>query len=98
MTFYPIGLQSMRTPAEADQVAALEELAASFALRDRAESEELIESFCCEAIRQWRLKDATFWQRVKFRARMLRAMTPDPLINPIYPEDRWFERSSERSV
>lgn len=98
MTFYPIGLHAMSTPAEADQAAALEELAASFALRDRAESEELIESFCCEAIRQWRLKDATFWQRVKFRARMLRAMTPDAATKPTYPEDRWFERSSERSV
>ena len=98
MSFYPNGLQSMRTPPEADQVAALEELAASFALRDRQESEELIESFCCEAIRQWRLKDATFWQRVKFRARMLRAMTPDPRLTPIHPEDRWFARSRERNV
>lgn len=93
MSFYPNGLQSMRTPPEADQLAALEELAASFALRDRQESEELIES-----IRQWRLKDATFWQRVKFRARMLRAMTPDPRLTPIHPEDRWFARSSERNV
>jgi hypothetical protein len=98
MSFYPNGLQSMRTPPEADQAAALEELAASFALRDRQESEELIESFCCEAIRQWRLKDATFWQRVKFRARMLRAMTPDPRLTPIHPEDRWFARSRERNV
>ena len=98
MTFYPNGLNSMRTPAEADQAAALEELAASFALRDREESEELIESFCCEAIRQWRLKDATFWQRVKFRARLLRAMAPDPRGDPLYLDDRWFTRSSERSV
>lgn len=52
----------------------LEELAAAFALRPAAEAEELIESFCAEAIGQWRLQDATFWQRVKFRARMLRAM------------------------
>lgn len=58
----------------ANRAGSLDELAASFALRPVDEAEELIESFCAEAVRQWRLQDATFWQRVKFRARMLRAM------------------------
>ena len=96
MTMYPIGLHAMRTPALHEQAAALEQLAASFALNDQAESEILIASFCTEAIRQWRLSDATFWQRVKFRARLLRAITPDLGGND--PNDRRFERSSERSV
>lgn len=96
MTLYPIGLHAMRTPALHEQAAALEQLAASFALNDQAESEILIASFCTEAIRQWRLNDATFWQRVKFRARLLRAMTSEP--DDKDPDDRRFERSSERSV
>lgn len=58
----------------AGQSGSLDELAAAFALRPAVEAEELIESFCADAVRQWRLHDATFWQRVKFRARMLRAM------------------------
>lgn len=96
MTLYPIGLHAMRTPAPHEQAAALADLAASFALNDQVESEILIASFCTEAIRQWRLNDATFWQRVKFRARLLRAITPDP--GTEVPADRRFERSSERSV
>lgn len=96
MTLYPIGLHAMRTPALHEQAAALEQLAASFALNDQTESETLITAFCTEAIRQWRLNDATFWQRVKFRARLLRAIMPDPGTKE--PDDRRCERSSERSV
>ena len=61
-------------PVAANPIGSLDELAAAFALHPVAEAEELIESFCAEAVRQWRLHDATFWQRVKFRARLLRAM------------------------
>lgn len=58
----------------ASRTGSLDELAAAFALRPAVEAEAVIESFCAEAVRQWRLHDATFWQRVKFRARMMRAM------------------------
>ena len=42
-------------------------------MQDAATSEGLIETLATQAIRQWRLDDATFWQRVKFQARMIRA-------------------------
>ncbi|KQS03810.1 hypothetical protein ASG11_05765 [Sphingomonas sp. Leaf357] len=96
MTLYPIGLHAMRTPALHEQAAALDQFAASFALNDQVESELLITAFCTEAIRQWRLNDATFWQRVKFRARLLRAITPDSGSEDF--DDRRTYRSSERSV
>lgn len=51
----------------------VEELAREFAKQDPATSEALIETLATQAIRQWRLDDATFWQRVKFQARMIRA-------------------------
>ncbi len=51
----------------------VEELAREFARQDAATSEALIETLATQAIRQWRLDDATFWQRVKFQARMIRA-------------------------
>lgn len=51
----------------------VEELAREFARQDAATSEALIETLATQAIRQWRLDDATFWQRVKFNARMIRA-------------------------
>ena len=49
------------------------ELAREFAKQDAATSEALIEMLSAQAIRQWRLDDATYWQRVKFQARMIRA-------------------------
>jgi len=51
----------------------VEDLARAFAAQDAATSEALIETLATQAIRQWRLDDATFWQRVKFQARMIRA-------------------------
>ncbi|MGA1798300.1 hypothetical protein VH567_05915 [Sphingomonas sp. 4RDLI-65] len=51
----------------------VEDLAREFAKQDAAASEALIETLATQAIRQWRLDDATFWQRVKFQARMIRA-------------------------
>lgn len=66
-------VRAFRTPVEADRGAALDEYAAAFALRSVGETDALIEALSSEAIRQWRLADATFWQRVRFRARRLRA-------------------------
>ena len=57
----------------ADHGPCVEELAREFAKQDAASSEALIEMLATQAIRQWRLDDATFWQRVKFQARMIRA-------------------------
>ncbi|MEG3084151.1 hypothetical protein U1707_10905 [Sphingomonas sp. PB2P12] len=57
----------------ADHGPCVEELAREFARQDAASSEALIEMLATQAIRQWRLDDATFWQRVKFQARMIRA-------------------------
>ena len=71
-------LRLIRTPAEADQAAALDGLAAAFAVRSAAEADAVIEALSAEAIRLWRLNDAMFWQRVKFRARRLRAGAPLP--------------------
>ena len=67
-------MPALRVPAEADRGAALDEFAAAFALRSVADTDILIEALSSEAIRQWRLADATFWQRVRFRARRLRAL------------------------
>lgn len=52
----------------------LDTAAATFAGRDVEEAEMAIAALAAEAIRGWRLDEAMFWQRVKFRARMLRAM------------------------
>lgn len=57
----------------ADHGPCVEELAREFAKQDATTSEALIETLATQAIRQWRLDDATFWQRVKFQARMIRA-------------------------
>ncbi|MEG3088962.1 hypothetical protein [Sphingomonas sp. PB4P5] len=68
--------RAFRTLAEADGGTALNEFAAAFALRSVGETDVMIEALSSEAIRQWRLADATFWQRVRFRARHLRATSP----------------------
>ena len=68
-------LRSIRMPADADRDAALDEFAAAFALRGIDETDVMIEALSSEAIRQWRLNDATFWQRVRFRARRMRAVS-----------------------
>lgn len=51
----------------------LEAAASTFAQRGVEEAEMAIAALAADAIRHWRLDEATFWQRVKFRARMLRA-------------------------
>lgn len=53
---------------------ALEDTAARFADLDPIEAEATIDAFVAGAIAAWRLEDATYWQRVKFRARMIRTM------------------------
>jgi hypothetical protein len=58
-----------------DHGASVEELAREFARQDAATSEALIASLVTQAIQQWRLDDATYWQRVKFQARLIRATT-----------------------
>lgn len=64
----------------------VEELAIEFARRDAAAAEALIEVLVTQAIRQWRLDDATFWQRVKFHARLIRA-TARHVARPDGPPD-----------
>ena len=53
---------------------ALEEAAIRFAALDPVEAEATINAFVTGAIAAWRLEDATYWQRVKFRARLIRTM------------------------
>ncbi|CAN5888961.1 hypothetical protein BH11PSE6_BH11PSE6_13750 [soil metagenome] len=50
-----------------------DEISSEFA-RDSAEvSDTVLDLLTDDAIRQLRLQEATFWQRVKYRSRMLRA-------------------------
>ena len=51
----------------------LERLATEFATMDAVAAETLIDSLAAQAIAHWRLDDATIWQRVKFRSRIIRA-------------------------
>ena len=52
----------------------LEEIAVAYAAEPLVASEAELDLLTSEAIGEWRLQDATFWQRVKFRARMIRAV------------------------
>ncbi len=52
----------------------LERLARQFAALPRDDAEAAIDLQVGTAIRQWRVSDATFWQRVKFRSRMIRTV------------------------
>lgn len=49
------------------------ELSDQFAGQDEEASDAMLDMLTGDAIKEWRLQDATFWQRVKFRSRMLRA-------------------------
>jgi hypothetical protein len=51
----------------------LEAAARSFAAMPREEADRMIEQNVTAAIREWRISDATVWQRVKFRSRMIRS-------------------------
>ena len=52
----------------------LEEVSTQFAREPAERSDDLLDSLTGAAIKERRLQDATFWQRVKFRSRMLRAI------------------------
>lgn len=60
-----------RLPADAPPLA-LEADAQRYALMERQEAERLIDAEVTVAIRAWRVADATFWQRVRYRSRMIR--------------------------
>ncbi|WP_267378148.1 MULTISPECIES: hypothetical protein [unclassified Sphingomonas] len=66
-------LPSLSAPHRITDRADLERLAVEFAAMTPGAAEELIDSLAAQAIARWRLDDATMWQRVKFRARMIRA-------------------------
>jgi len=51
----------------------LEEVSRLYARETAASSDALLDSLTEAAIRELKLQDATFWQRVKFRSRMIRA-------------------------
>lgn len=48
-------------------------VATMFAQRSQDEAETAISEHVADAIARWELDEATFWQRVKFKARLLRA-------------------------
>jgi|GEM_PF-5043068 len=76
--------QGMAPRDFADHGTSVEELAREFAAHDAVTSEALIASMVTQAIQQWRLDDATFWQRVKFQARLIRATAA---VMQMYPTD-----------
>lgn len=56
----------------------LEAAAVRFAAMDRLEADAVIDAHVAVAIREWRIADATLWQRVKFRSRMVRSTDGRP--------------------
>jgi hypothetical protein len=52
----------------------LEEVSREYAAAPAEVSDAALDALTDEAISQWRLQDGTFWQRVKFRSRMIRAL------------------------
>jgi hypothetical protein len=53
----------------------LEVIARRFAAMERDAAEIMIDAQVATAIREWRISDATFWQRIRFRSRMIRTAT-----------------------
>ena len=51
----------------------LEVVSRAYARETEASSDALLDSLTDAAIKELKLQDATFWQRVKFRSRMIRA-------------------------
>jgi len=51
----------------------LEEVSLLYARESEADSDAQLDSLTDVAIKEFKLQDATFWQRVKFRSRMIRA-------------------------
>ena len=52
----------------------LDLMARRFADQDAGSAEPAIDDYIGQAVADWRIVDATFWQRVKFRSRLIRAM------------------------
>jgi len=55
----------------------LEEVSRVYAHEAEATSDAQLDSLTDAAIKARKLQDATFWQRVKFRSRMIRAAAGD---------------------
>ena len=55
----------------------LEEMSRLYARETEAVSDAQLDSLTDAAIKARKLQDATFWQRVKFRSRMIRAAGGD---------------------
>ena len=68
--------ESCLPPAHSATLPSLEALARRYAALPRVDAETLIDAQVSTAIREWRVTDATFWQRVKFRSRMIRTAAP----------------------
>jgi hypothetical protein len=62
-----------RTYTMEEQRDRFDEISGEFAAEDQEASDALLDLLTGDAIKERRLQDATFWQRVKFRSRMLRA-------------------------
>ena len=56
------------------QLDRFDEISSEFAGGDADASDAMLDLLTGDAIKERRLQDATFWQRVKFRSRMLRAV------------------------
>lgn len=71
----PISMPPPRIAAEyrVSEVGDLERLAGGFAALPAADADAQLDALATQAIARWRLDDATAWQRVKFRARLIRA-------------------------
>lgn len=69
-----MGIPIHHTTIQATRPVTLEEAAERYARLDPVEAEATIDAFVAGAIAAWRLEDATYWQRVKFRARLIRTM------------------------
>jgi len=61
----------------------IEAMAQRFAAMERDEAELAIDTQVATAIREWRISDATFWQRIKFRSRMIRTATAHRAASPM---------------
>ncbi|MBI0475856.1 hypothetical protein D9601_10880 [Sphingomonas sp. MA1305] len=64
---------ALRTLPALETLPPLETLALRFAQMPREDAEALIDGYAAAAVGRWQLADATYWQRVKFRSRLLRA-------------------------
>ncbi len=69
MTSVPTLPAALTVPASQP---ALELAARRYAAMARIDAEALIDEQVAAAIRAWRVADATIWQRIKFRSRMIR--------------------------